>query len=140
MSPARRDERGTVTIFVLGVCVGCLFLSGCALDLWRAVAVRRELSAMADAAAMAGANGLDTAALRAGTVRLEPGPARMLATDVLLRHARARSLDAAAIAVAGRSVQVVLRDHVDFTLLRIFLGDDRFSVRVSAVAVAREVP
>jgi len=140
MSPAGRDERGTVTIFVLGVCVGCLFLAGCGLDLWRAVAVRRELSAMADAAAMAGANGLDTDALRVGTVRIVPGPARMLATDVLLRHSRARSLDGASIAVAGRSVQVVLSDHVDFTLLRIFLGDDRFTVRVSAVAVAREVP
>lgn len=140
MSGGVRNERGTVTLFVLGVCVGCLFLAGCALDLWRAVAVRRELSAMADAAATAAANGLDTASLRTGTVRLSPVPARMLATEVLLEHGRVQSLDRAAIVVAGSSVRVVLEDHVDFSLLRIFLGDDRFVIRVAAVAVAREVP
>jgi Flp pilus assembly protein TadG len=140
MRPVRRDERGTVTIFVLGICIGCLFLAGCSLDLWRAVAVRRELSAMADAAATAAANGLDTAALRSGTVRLAPVPARMLATQVLLEHDRARSLDDAEITITGTAARVVLEDHVDFSLLRIFLGDDRFAVRVGAVAVAREVP
>ncbi|MFM8237024.1 MAG: pilus assembly protein TadG-related protein [Actinomycetota bacterium] len=140
MSGRAADERGTVTIFVLGLCVGCLFLAGLSLDLWRAVAVRRELSAMADAAATAGGNGLDPVALRNGRVRLAPVPARMLATEVLLRHPRARSLDAASITVVGASVRVALRDHVDFTLLRIFLGGDRFSVAVRAEAVARERP
>ena len=95
---------------------------------------------MADAAATAAANGLDTASLRTGTVRLSPVPARMLATEVLLEHGRVQSLDRAAIVVAGSSVRVVLEDHVDFSLLRIFLGDDRFVIRVAAVAVAREVP
>ena len=102
--------------------------------------MRRELSAMADAAATAGANGLDTDALRAGTVRLAPVPARMLATEVLLRHEAARSLDATRIRVFGSTVRVTLQDHVDFSLLRIFLGDDRFTVRVRADAVARELP
>ncbi len=68
----QRDERGTVTLWVLGLCICVLFLAGLSLDLWRAVAVRRELSAMADAAATAGANGLDEPALRAGTLRLDP--------------------------------------------------------------------
>ena len=54
MTTNRAGEQGSVTLFVLGICVGCLFLAGCSIDLWRAVAVRRELSAMADAAATAG--------------------------------------------------------------------------------------
>ena len=140
MTTNRAGEQGSVTLFVVGICVGCLFLAGCSIDLWRAVAVRRELSAMADAAATAGANGLDTDALRAGTVRLAPVPARMLATEVLLRHDAARSLDATRIRVFGSTVRVTLQDHVDFSLLRIFLGDDRFTVRVRADAVARELP
>ena len=51
-----KTERGTVTLWVLGLCVSIMFRGGLGVDLWRGVAVRRELSAVADAAASAGAN------------------------------------------------------------------------------------
>ena len=74
--PVRRDERGTMTLWVLGLCIAVLFLGGLSLDLWRVIAVRRSLVAMADAGATAGANGLDQAALRDGVLRLDPVVAR----------------------------------------------------------------
>jgi Flp pilus assembly protein TadG len=135
---ARSDQHGTVTLWTLGLCVAILFLGGLSLDLWRALAVRRELSAMADAAATAGANGLDEAALRAGAVVLDPARARALARGAIGAHERVDPLDVEEVAVGGRTVAVTLADHVDFSLLGIFMPQDRFVVRVHARAEARE--
>ena len=129
-----RDERGTITLWVLGLCVALLFLAGLSLDLWRAVAARRELSAMADAAATAGANGLDEGALRNGRADVDPARARAIVATMLEQFDRANPLDAARIDVVDNHVGVTLRDHVDFSLLSIFLGGDHFDVEVHAVA------
>jgi Flp pilus assembly protein TadG len=133
-------ERGTITLWVLGLCICLLFLGGLSLDLWRAVAARREMSAMADAASTAGANGLDETALRVGTVRLDASRARTLATDTLAQYSRTSSLDGAEIHIAGNRVTVALRDHVDFSLLGIFMGGDHFDVEVHAAAQPEERP
>jgi uncharacterized membrane protein len=140
MHSQRHDERGTVTLWVLGLCVAVMFLGGIGLDLWRAIAVRRELSAMADAAATAAANGVDEAALRAGTVHLDDARAHELAYQSLATTPRAGSLDGEQVDVANDRVTVVLRDDVPFSLLRIFMGGDRFEVRVQATAEPRVVP
>jgi hypothetical protein len=132
-------ERGTITLWVLGLCVALMFLGGLSLDLWRAVAARRQLSAMADSSATAGANGVDVDQLRAGTVRVAPDRARALALDALDRYPHARSVDAASVEVDGNRVTVTLRDHVDFSLLGIFLGGRRFHVEVHATSEPNEV-
>jgi hypothetical protein len=127
-------ERGAVTLWVLGLCVCVLFLGGLSLDLWRAVGERRALSAMADAAAAAGANGVDEAALRAGRVHLDPVRARALAqTQLDPTH-----YDDGEVAVDSERVRVTLRGHVDFSLLGIFLGGDEFRVEVHASAAPDE--
>lgn len=137
----RRDEHGTMTLWVLGLCVALLFLAGLALDFWRAIAVRREIGAMADAAATAGANGLDEGALRMGEMRLDESRARALAVDALEEHSGARKVDDVRIDVVdGVSVTVTLREDVEFALLGIFLPDEGFSVQVSASAEPRRVP
>jgi Flp pilus assembly protein TadG len=135
-----RPQHGTVTLWVLGLCIALMFLGGLSLDLWRAVAVRREMSAMADAAATAGANGLDEPALRAGAVQLDDARARGLIVRTLGEYPRTPTLDAARIDVAGNRVTVTLRDHVDFSLLGIFMGGDHFDVEVHASAEAHEIP
>jgi hypothetical protein len=132
------DERGTVTLWVLGLCVSLLFLGGLGLDLWRAVAERRQLSAMADSAATAAANGVDVDALRAGTLRLDPERARTIARETLNRDPHAAALDAVDIGVDDSRVTVVLRDHVNFSLLGIFLGGQHFDVQVRASAAPEE--
>jgi Flp pilus assembly protein TadG len=137
---ARADERGTVTLWVLGLCISLMFLGGLSLDLWRAVAVRRELSSRADSAATAAANGVDVTALRAGTLRIDPGQARAIAIASLDGTASGNALDAVDIGVDGNRVTVSLRDHVSFSLLGIFMGGKSFDVRVHATAAPEERP
>jgi hypothetical protein len=47
------DDRGSVTIWVLGLAMLLLVFGGLALDYWRALALQRELAAVADSAAVA---------------------------------------------------------------------------------------
>lgn len=95
---------------------------------------------MADAAATAGANGVDESALRAGALRVDPDRARGLAARTLGEYTRTPSLDAARVDVAGNRVTVTLRDHVEFSLLGIFLGGEHFDVEVHAAAEPEEQP
>ena len=76
-----------ITLWVLGLTISVMFLGGLGVDLWRAIAVRREVSTMADAAATAGANGLDESALRGGRLELDDSRVRALGR----RRARAVS-------------------------------------------------
>jgi Flp pilus assembly protein TadG len=131
-------EAGTVTLFVLGLCVAVLFLGGLGVDLWRAVAVRRELSSIADAAATAGANAVVESELRAGRVVLDRARAESLAVEAIRAH-RTRGFEDVRI-VVDDDVTVTLRDDVPFSLLGIFLGGDEFVVQVRASAEPREVP
>ena len=135
-----RDERGTITLWVLGLCIALMFLGGLSLDLWRAVATRRELAGMADAASTAAANGVDEGELRRGTVEVDPARARTIANDTLAEFHRLSALDAARIDVTGNQVTVTLRDHVDFSLLDIFLGGGHFDVEVHATSEPAERP
>jgi Flp pilus assembly protein TadG len=136
MRPQRANERGTITLWVLGLCISLLFLGGLSLDLWRAVADRRQLSSMADTAATAAANGVDLEALRAGVLRLDPVRARAIALASL--ESDAHALDAFDVEVVGNRVTVSLRDHVDFSLLGVFMGGQRFDVQVHASAEPEE--
>lgn len=126
------DEHGTVTVWVLGLCVAVLFLGGLGLDLWRAVAVRRELAADADAAAVAGANALDEDSLRSGVTVVDPERARAYAFAVLARNSR--EYDAVRVTVDGDAVTVMLQDEVAFSLLSIFETGEPFTVRAFASA------
>ena len=131
-------ERGTITLWVLGLCIALMFLGGLSLDLWRAVADRRELSGMADAAATAGENGVDEPSLRNGQLRLDPARARALALGTLDKFPHATKLDRVEIDVTDNRLTVALRDHVDFSLLGIFMAFDQFAVEVHAASQPRE--
>lgn len=133
-----QDERGTATLWVLGLSVSLMFLGGLGLDFWRAIAERRALSARADAAATAAVNGLDEDGLRAGVVRVVPDRARAIAAAQLAEDSE--KIDEAHIDVDGNIVTVTLRDHVDFSLLGIFMPGDRFDIEVRASAAPDERP
>jgi len=133
-------ERGSITLWVLGLCVALLFLGGLSLDLWRAAGNRHELAAMADAAATAAANGVDVQQLRAGNLVLDPARARRLALATLSTYPHARALDAVTVEVHGTTVTVTLADHVAFSLLGVFMPGHRFDVVVHASAAPREQP
>ncbi len=123
MSRLHHDERGTITLWMLGLGLLLLTLGGLSLDLWRLIGERRELVVMADAAAVASVNGVDESVFRqSGEVVLDGSEARALAErslaaqplgdDVILRP------DWFVIEADGVTVVVTLRREVEFTLLR----------------------
>lgn len=76
----RRNERGTVTVFVVSMTVALLLVAGLVFDGGRVITAHREADAVAEAAARAGAQGLDESGLRqsAGApIRLPEAAARV---------------------------------------------------------------
>ena len=75
------SDRGSVTIWMLGLSVLLLLFGGLAIDFWRALALQRELAAVADSAAVAAASGIDEEHYRAtGEVILDSTRAQVLGT------------------------------------------------------------
>jgi len=136
----RPDERGMITLWVLGLTIAIMFLGGLSLDLWRAIAVRREISVMADASAAAGANGLDEGALRGGQLVLDEARVRSLVGAELAQYPGATRVDATEVEVTGTRVTVSLQERVHFSLLGIFMGGGHFTVSADASAEPREIP
>jgi Putative Flp pilus-assembly TadE/G-like len=134
------DQNGMITLWILGLVIAVMFLGGLGLDLWRAVAVRREVSTMADAAATAGADGLDENALRGDALQLDDTRVRQLVAAELAEYPNAQRLEGEEVTIAGARVSVSLRETVHFSLLGIFMGGGRFVVRATATAEPREVP
>jgi uncharacterized membrane protein len=135
-----KSERGSVTIWVLGLSMLLLVFGGLALDYWRALALQRELASVADSAAIAGASGIDEAAYRASG-------------EIVLDAARARGLVFAAVewqdvevvatevAVEPGFVTVTLAAEVELGLLGVFVGDDApLLVRGTAIAAPVLIP
>src|SRR5690242_10923495 len=115
-------------------------ISGMSLDLWRGIALRRDLHTMAVAASIAGADGLDPQSLRDGGAALDPALARRLAYENLAGHSNASDIDDATVDVDANTVTVRLRGHITLSLLGIFAGNKRVDVAVSAHAQPRREP
>ena len=132
---AGQAERGTITLWLLGLCVMLLPLGGLGLDLGRAFSARRSLAAAADAAALAGAGALDVGAYRAdGTVQLDPALAEARARRSVTAQLDGGAIRAARVRVGAQSVTVEVEGRVDLTLLRLVRGAEPFTVTVSATA------
>jgi len=135
-----RDERGAVTLWVLGLLFPMMLLGGLSLDLWRGFSERRSLAGIADAAAVAGANGLDTDRLYAtDEIRLDPALAEELARANLAAQLDDRSLEDWDVVATEDSVTVRLSGSVDLTLLRVFY-DRQWDIAVTATARPQALP
>ncbi len=137
-----RSEHGSITLWVLGLCMMMLFLGGISLDLWRAFSERRALAGVVDAAAVAGSNGIDADYFRrTSQLRLDRALAEQLATDNLAAQSDTRSLVSADVAATTTEVTVRATGRVNFTLLSIFMaGEKPFTVSVEATADPRRSP
>ena len=144
----RREDRGSITLWVLGLCVIMLMIGGVSLDLWRAFAARRGLAAMADAAAVAGASALDENAFReSGAIQLQvdtdPGgnpTAFDRATANLDEQSdRDEVVGDPQIEAGVDGIRVTLAGEIDFTLVRLLAGGDSFTIRVTATAEPRRL-
>jgi Flp pilus assembly protein TadG len=132
------SDRGSVTVWTLGMVLVVMFLGAISFDLWSGFSTRRNLAAAADQAAQAGANGLDETLFRStGERRLDPNRAEALADQSLA----AQGLDGLTSVVVDADTDriiVELTADVDVGLLRIFGGGDPLVVHVRAVGQPRE--
>ena len=130
-------ERGTVTLWILGLCLMVFALGGISVDLWRGFSARRALASSADAAALAGASAIDEDSYReTGILVLVPEIAEARARGSLRRQLDTAAMRGVEVRSSRESVTVTVRGEVRFTLLRL-LGGDAFDVRVDATATPR---
>jgi Flp pilus assembly protein TadG len=130
-------ERGTITFWLLGLCLMLFALGGISVDLWRSFSARRALAAGADAAALAGASAIDEDRYRStGSLVLLPTLAERRARSSLSGQPDTAALRTVEVDASERSVTVVVRGNVSFGLLGLF-GRGDFDVEVSATAAPR---
>ena len=137
------SDRGSITLWALGLAVMVLFLCGIALDLWRAFKVRQDLAAMADSAANAGASRIDGRVYRNSGVLLIDEDAAREAVNANLdsQQDRGRIARRDPPDVDGAVLRVTLHGEVEFTLLRLFLlGESPLTVRATGSAEAISGP
>ena len=78
-----RDERGSVLITGLLLTLALLMVLGAAVDIGHAFIVRRDLTSLADDAALTGAQQLDQQAIHQGQLALNPQQAQIAALATL---------------------------------------------------------
>ena len=133
----RTPERGTITLWLLGLCLMLFALGGISVDLWRSFSARRALGAGADAAALAGASAIDERRYRAaGVITLVPAVAEDRARTSLQQQFDRSALRASEVRATESSVTVVVRGEVSFSLLGLF-GRGDFDIEVAATAIPR---
>ena len=136
LAPSAGD-RGSVTIWVLGLSILLLTFGGLALDYWRALALQRELAAVADSAAIAGASGVDEEFYRStGEVILDPDRSRGLAQAAV--DWQGVDVVGLSVSVSPDSVTVDLSAEVELGLLGVFV-DQSEPLTVGARATASPV-
>jgi len=137
-----KSDRGSVTIWMLGLSVLLLLFGGLAIDFWRALALQRELAAVADSAAVAAASGIDEGHYRlTGEVVLEPVRARALADASI----GGQGVDPTAVDVQVGTdllaVTVTVVDDLELGLLGVFVDQSEpLLVRAEATAEPRFIP
>lgn len=127
-----RCERGSVLIAGLLLSVALLMLLGAAVDIGHAFIVRRDLTAQADDAALAGSQALNIDALHQGQLALDPQQAQTAALQAITPAA---GLQASAAASTG-GVTVRVQEQVPTILLRL-VGVTTLSIAAQATAAPR---
>lgn len=129
------DDAGWVTLWLLGLAVMLLALGGLSLDLWRVFSERRDLAGAVDAAAAAGASGIDAGRFRAtGELALDPPVVEALVAENLAAQTDLRSLTHVAVEANSRAVTVTAVGAVDLTLTRTLIPLGPLTIRVDATA------
>ena len=126
------SERGGVLIAGLLLSLALMMLLGAVVDIGHAFIVRRDLTAQADDAALAGSQALNIDALHQGQLVLDPQQAQSAALQAITPAA---GLQASAAASSG-GVTVLLREQVPTILLRL-VGVTTLSIAAQATAAPR---
>lgn len=137
-----RSERGSVTLWTLGLSVLLLLFGGLMVDFWRALALQRELAAVANSTAIAAASGIDEEHYRStGEVLIDPSRANGLGSAYVGSQDVALSALSVTTAEDGSSVTVEVMDHLELGLFGVFVDQEApLAVRAEATAVPVAVP
>ena len=122
-----REEAGfSAPVMVLIMAMMVLFIGGISIDLWRVIADHREVSGLADGAAVAGATAVDISAFEAdpsAPPRLDPGLARQRVCDYMRQHEGVTACPSDTLQIGFApdlsAVTVSFQRDVDLTFLRI---------------------
>lgn len=137
-----KSERGSVTLWTLGLSLLLLLFGGLAVDFWRALALQRELAAIADSASVAAASGIDEERYRAtGEVVIDADRAAGIGSSYVASQDVA--LDDLIVTTArdGSSVSVLVVDRLDLGLMGVFVDQTApLTVTAEATAVPVLVP
>jgi Flp pilus assembly protein TadG len=130
-----RGDRGSGSVWAIGIVAVVALLAGAVLDGGNAMAARVQTLDIAQQAARAGANQLDLGALRnQGVVRLDPGAAQA-AAQAFLREAGATGTATATIAQVSVTVT-----RSQPTLVLQAIGVDSIGMTATATAVPQTGP
>lgn len=113
MSSRLRSEHGAVLVAGLLLTVAMMLVIGFAVDLGRAFIARRDLTNVADQAALTGSQAIDLPALHAGHLQLDPTLAhadamRVIATERGLRGSATAGAQNVTVTVTRRVPTILL--------------------------------
>lgn len=141
MTNSSAPQRGSATVFGLGLVIMIFLVGGLSIDLWRVIAERQDLVQKADAAAAAGANQIDIAEYRLnGILVLDDAAASHAAQQIL---GQPTTWDFAVVngGVEARDgdglandMVVELSREVEFALLGILSSTKSVTITVESVA------
>ncbi len=131
-------QRGSITLWLLGLGICLLVVGGMGLDMWSVVAMRARLVGVAEAIATGAASGISEAHWRdTGEIRLDPVRAKQLGRDLAFRHPGVSLLDRPPeilVDSAFRSVTVQVSGSVPLTLLALGVNSGRIEITASATS------
>jgi Putative Flp pilus-assembly TadE/G-like len=110
----RRDENGSVSVFVVGVFLALIVTSGLVFDGGSILAAHREADGEAEGAARAAAQEISGHALHTGTLGIDPTTAQIAAEDYLGPYHHA-----GVVVVNGDTVTVTVTFSVSMQVLSI---------------------
>ena len=127
---------------MLGLSLLLLLFGGLAVDFWRALALQRELAAIADSASVAAASGIDEERYRAtGEVLIDADRAAGIGSSYVASQDVALDDVVFTTALDGLSVSVLVVDHLDLGPIGVFVDQTApLTVTAEATAVPVLVP
>ncbi len=135
-----RRERGSTTLWTLGLALTLFMVGAISVDLWRALAEHRELAGIADAAAVAASSGIDVDGYRtSGDVLLDYALAHEGALRAIAAQPGGSDLSAppaVQLFNGNASVRVSLERVMDLGLLRLLAPGQNIRIVVNAEADA----
>ena len=136
------SDKGSVTIWMLGLSLLLLLFGGLALDYWRGLALQREMAAIADSAAIAAASGIDEVEYRSsGLVILDRHRARGLALASIASQGSEAGGVTVEFSADDLEVTVTVTAAIPIGLLGVFVDEDEpLEVRATATAQPRLIP